>query len=146
MLTDPAQSPPIEVVFTPEFKRNLRQLAKKYRQIKTDVQPLLDELMQGHTPGDQIPGVQYSVFKVRAKNSDSRKGKSGGYRIIYQRVNERLIVLVTIYSKTEQTDITPEEIRQIILNYQAQSVAEATPSEQTQIPSDPTVNDKDRIP
>jgi hypothetical protein len=37
---------------TPEFKRNIRQLAKKYRRIKTDVQPLLDELTQGQTPGD----------------------------------------------------------------------------------------------
>lgn len=146
MLTDPAQSPPIEVVFTPEFKRNLRQLAKKYRQIKTDVQPLLDELTQGQTPGDQIPGVQYTVFKVRAKNSDSRKGKSGGYRIIYQRVHERLIVLVTIYSKTEQSDITPQEIRQIILDYEAQPVDEATLSEQARRSSESSVNDKDRIP
>lgn len=37
MLTDAAPSPPVEVVFTPEFKRNLRQLAKKYRQIKADL-------------------------------------------------------------------------------------------------------------
>jgi mRNA-degrading endonuclease RelE of RelBE toxin-antitoxin system len=128
MLTDPARSPPIEVLFTPEFKRNLRQLAKKYRQIKTDVQPLLDALTHGQTPGDQIPGVPYTVFKVRAKNSDSRKGKSGGYRLIYQRVHERLIVLVTIYSKTEQSDITPQEIRQMILDYKAQPVDEATRS------------------
>jgi mRNA-degrading endonuclease RelE of RelBE toxin-antitoxin system len=84
LLTDAALSPPVEVVFTPEFKRNPRQLAKKYRPIKADVEPLLDELTQGHTPGDQIPGVRYTVFKARVKNSDSRKGKSGGYRIIYQ--------------------------------------------------------------
>jgi hypothetical protein len=42
------------------------------------VQPLLDELNQGQTPGDQIPGVPYEVFKVRVRNSDSGKGKSGG--------------------------------------------------------------------
>jgi mRNA-degrading endonuclease RelE of RelBE toxin-antitoxin system len=29
-----------EIVYTPEFKRNLRQLAKKYRHIKSDVQPI----------------------------------------------------------------------------------------------------------
>jgi mRNA-degrading endonuclease RelE of RelBE toxin-antitoxin system len=146
MLTDPPPSSPVEVVFTPEFKRNLRQLAKKYRQIKTDVQSLLDELTLGQTPGDQLPGIHHTVFKVRVKNSDSRKGKSGGYRIIYQRVRDGLIVLVTIYSKTEQTDITPEEIRQIILDYEAQPVDEATRSEQTQAPSDTTINDKDSNP
>jgi mRNA-degrading endonuclease RelE of RelBE toxin-antitoxin system len=141
MLSDAAPSPPVEVLFTPEFKRNLRQLAKKYRRIKADVQPLLDELTQGHTAGDQIPGVRYTVFKARVKNSDSRKGKSGGYRIIYQRVHERLIVLVTIYSKTEQADIAPQEIRQIILDYEAQPADEATPAEPTTLRSDTTVND-----
>ena len=51
----------VTIEFTPEFKRNLRQLAKKYRRIKTDVQPLLDNLSQGATPGDQVPGVQFEA-------------------------------------------------------------------------------------
>jgi hypothetical protein len=56
------ETPPELVRDTPEFKRNLRQLARKYRRIKTDVQPLLDSLEQGQSPGDQIPNVQYEVF------------------------------------------------------------------------------------
>ena len=112
--------PSSAVLFTPEFKRNVRQLAKKYRRIKSDVQPLLDELGQGQTPGDQIPGVQYEVFKVRVRNSDSGKGKSGGYRVIYQRTTDGTIILITIYSKTEQEDIAPNEVRQIILDYESQ--------------------------
>ncbi len=128
--------PPVAVFYTPEFKRNVRQLAKKYRQIKTDVQPLLDVLGQGQTPGDQIPGVQHEVFKVRVRNSDSVKGKSGGYRVIYQRATDGLILLITIYSKTEQADIALKEIRKIILDYETQQPAadeasdEATPSDQ----------------
>ena|SRR5215510_2030329 len=120
MPNEPILTLPIEIRFTPEFKRNIRQLAKKYRRIKTDVQPLLDELGQGQTPGDQIPGVQYEVFKVRVRNSDSGKGKSGGYRVIYQRTAAGAIVLITIYSKTEQGDIAPADIRQIILDHETQ--------------------------
>ena len=30
-----------EIRFTPEFKRNLRQLSKKYRRIRSDIQPIL---------------------------------------------------------------------------------------------------------
>jgi mRNA-degrading endonuclease RelE of RelBE toxin-antitoxin system len=123
MPNEPDPLLPIEVRFTPEFKRNIRQLAKKYRRIKTDVQPLLDELGHGQTPGDQIPGVQYEVFKARVRNSDSGKGKSGGYRIIYQRTTTGAIVLITIYSKTDQEDIAPVDIRQIILDYEAQQPA-----------------------
>lgn len=108
---------------TSEFKRNIRQLAKKYRRIKTDLQPLLDELAQGQTPGDQITGVQYEAFKVRVRNSDSSKGKSGGYRVIYQRTTDGEIILVTIYSKTEQGSIAAHEIRQIIVDFDAQRQA-----------------------
>jgi len=109
-----------EIVYTPEFKRNLRQLARKYRHIKSDVQPIIQDLIQGRTPGDQIPGIRYEVFKVRAKNSDAAKGKRGGYRIIYYQPSSGPIVLITIYSKTEQSDITPAEIRYIISECESQ--------------------------
>ena len=105
---------PIQVTFTPEFKRSLRKLAKKYRHIKSDLQPILDQLASGIKPGDQVPGVQPEVFKVRAKNSDAAKGKSGGYRLIYYVKSESERILVTVYSKTEQSDISLEGIRQVI--------------------------------
>ena len=108
------QTKKAEIVYTPEFKRNLRQLAKKYRHIRSDVQPIIEDLIQGKTPGDQIQGIRYEVFKVRAKNSDAAKGKSGGYRIIYHRRSSGAIALITIYSKSEQSDITPADIRRII--------------------------------
>jgi mRNA-degrading endonuclease RelE of RelBE toxin-antitoxin system len=118
MSSDPP--PPLQITFTPEFKRNLRQLAKKYRHIKSDVQPIIDQLAGGSKPGDQVPGVRYEVFKVRAKNSDAQRGKSGGYRVIYYVKTESERVLVTVYSKTEQADIAPAEIRQIILDLETE--------------------------
>jgi mRNA-degrading endonuclease RelE of RelBE toxin-antitoxin system len=112
MTDEPTKPPP--VVFTPEFKRNLRQLAKKYRHIRNDLQSLLDELAKGSKPGDQITGIQHEVFKVRVGNSDARKGKSGGYRVIYHVKGEEAIVLITIYSKSDQADVSAAEIRRII--------------------------------
>ena len=122
--------------YTPEFKRNLRQLAKKYRNIKTDLQPLLDTLEQGQTPGDQIPNAQYEVFKVRLSNSDSGKGKSGGYRVIYQRSPSGNIVLITLYSKNEQEDVAPNELRTIIIAYDKQA-ATAQASESQDVSTSP---------
>jgi len=72
-----------QVEYTAEFKRNLRVLAKKYPHIRSDVQPLLHDLELGDTPGDHIPGVGYTVFKVRLRNRDTQKGKRSGYRLIY---------------------------------------------------------------
>jgi mRNA-degrading endonuclease RelE of RelBE toxin-antitoxin system len=67
-----------DVQFTPEFKRNLRTLAKKYRHIRDDVAPVIEALQAGEILGDQIPGIGYTLFKVRVPNTDSAKGKRGG--------------------------------------------------------------------
>lgn len=106
------------VFFTNEFKRNVRQLARKYRRIKTDLQPLMTELEAGSTPGDRIPGIAVEVYKVRIRNSDSARGKSGGYRLLYQVTTDKTIILVTLYAKTEQADIALHEIQAIIATYQ----------------------------
>lgn len=112
-MTDETTLP--EVAFTPEFKRNLRSLAKKYRRIRSDIQPVVEQIQHGDFVGDQIPKTgEYTLFKVRVENSDLRKGKSAGYRLIYSLQSKTKIILVTIYSKTEQSDISPTQIRRII--------------------------------
>lgn len=105
---------PIRVDFTPRFLRKLKQLGKKYAHSYDDVQTLIVRLEQGETPGDQVRGIEYPVYKARVRNTDVSKGKSGGYRVIYYLKMPTLIILVTIYSKTEQADITLEEIRRLI--------------------------------
>jgi mRNA-degrading endonuclease RelE of RelBE toxin-antitoxin system len=107
-----------EVEFTPEFKRNLRSLAKKYRHIRSNIQPVIEQIKHGDFLGDQIPKTgEYTLFKVRVKNSDLRKGKSAGYRLIYYVQSKAKIILITIYSKTEQSDISPAQIRRIVQDY-----------------------------
>jgi mRNA-degrading endonuclease RelE of RelBE toxin-antitoxin system len=106
--------PQIQIVFSDEFKTRLRTLLKRYRSIRNDIQPLLNELQSGNFIGDQIPGTGYTVFKVRLKNSDIQKGKSGGYRVIYQLRGDTYILLVVIYSKSDQDDIPANQIRDII--------------------------------
>ena len=104
----------IVVEYTPEFKRNIRHLSKKYWHIKSDVQPVIEDLEAGKSLGDQIKGVNYTVYKVRVKNTDIKKGKRAGYRLIYYIKPTSKIVLVTIYSKTEQGDIAADMICRII--------------------------------
>ena len=103
-----------QVEFTSEFKRNLRMLAKKYRHIQSDIQPVINQLQKGIVVGDQIPNVGYPIFKVRAINRDIQKGKRSGYRLIYHCKTKTIINLITIYSKLDQSDISPKEIRKIV--------------------------------
>jgi mRNA-degrading endonuclease RelE of RelBE toxin-antitoxin system len=112
------EQPLIRVEAAPTFNRNLRRLAKKYRSIKQDIQPVIQQLEQGDLPGDQISGVGYPVFKLRVRNSDVQKGASGGYRLIYYAKLADQIILLTIYTKSEQVDIAANDIRQIIKDYE----------------------------
>ncbi|MEG3880773.1 type II toxin-antitoxin system RelE/ParE family toxin [Microcoleus sp. herbarium19] len=118
MLSD---SPLVEIRLTPEFQRKLKNLAKKYRQVPTDLQPVLEQLQLGDFLGDQIPGIGSPVMKVRIINSDTQKGKSGGYRLIYWISSTKLIVLLDIYSKSDREDIEIDEIRQIITGFSTTS-------------------------
>jgi mRNA-degrading endonuclease RelE of RelBE toxin-antitoxin system len=111
----------VQVEFTPEFKRNIRQLAKKYRHLQADVQPVIAQLESGQTPGTQIPRTGYTVFKVRIQNSDIQKGKRSGYRMIYYLKTPKLVLLITLYAKTEQGDVAAEQIRRIIREHESPS-------------------------
>lgn len=112
MPSEPAEQ--VHIEYTPEFKRNLRALAKKYRHIRSDVQPVIEKLEAGEVMGVQVPRTPYAIFKVRVRNSDIQKGKRSGYRMIYHIKRPKHIILVTIYSKLDQADISTEEIRRIL--------------------------------
>lgn len=112
----------VQVEFTPEFKRNLRALARKYRHIRSDIQPVIQQLEAGEIIGDKVPGVKYAIFKVRVSNSDIRKGKRSGYRLIYHLRSPKNIILVTLYSKLDQSDVSAREIKRIIAEFESQTV------------------------
>jgi mRNA-degrading endonuclease RelE of RelBE toxin-antitoxin system len=114
-LTEPA---PIDIKLTIEFQQKIRVLAKKYRRIRLDLQEVLESLQSGNIVGDQLQNVGNTVLKVRVKNSDAQRGKSGGYRLIYWLQSSSSIVLLDIYSKSEQEDIEVTEIQRILKKYQ----------------------------
>jgi mRNA-degrading endonuclease RelE of RelBE toxin-antitoxin system len=117
MPTDPL---PMRIDLTPRFQRDLRDLAKRYRQVRSDLQPLIEQLQAGELPGDRIAGVSYTVFKVRLKNSNIQKGKSGGYRVIYYLKAVDSIILATIYSKSDLVDVDVDVIEDAIAQYEQQ--------------------------
>ena len=107
----------VQLLFASEFKRNIRQLAKKYRNIKNDLTPLLQALENGETPGEQIQGTGATLFKTRIKNSNNNKGKSGGYRVIYFIRQKNQTILLSAYSKSQQSDISSEFLYKLVEKY-----------------------------
>ncbi len=104
----------MRVEYSDAFKRQLKRLARRYRQIKNDIKPIIDALTAGDTPGDQITGTRHTLYKVRAKNSDSQRGKSGGYRVIYYLKTETHCILVALYSKSDQGDIAANDLNHLL--------------------------------
>lgn len=112
----PNDSPLVTIDLSPEYKQNLRELCKRYRNIRSDTQIIIEQIQSGNFIGDRIAGIgeEYFVYKVRVCNSNIQKGKSAGYRIIYQVESPTSVLLLTIYSKSNQEDISANEIRDII--------------------------------
>ncbi|MEM9276844.1 MAG: type II toxin-antitoxin system RelE/ParE family toxin [Cyanobacteria bacterium P01_F01_bin.143] len=108
----------IEIKITREFQKKAKFLAKRYRHIQTDLEPILEKLRLGEILGDRIPGIKSIVYKLRIKNSDIQKGKSGGYRLIYWLQTVSGIVLLDIYSKSEKENLDVKTIQQIIANFE----------------------------
>lgn len=73
----------VQIDLTPEYKRNLRDISKKYRNIRLDTQSVIVQLQEGNFIGDRVRGMgeNYLILKVRVKNSNIQKGKSAGYRL-----------------------------------------------------------------
>jgi mRNA-degrading endonuclease RelE of RelBE toxin-antitoxin system len=106
--------PLIKIYESISYKKELKKLNKRYRSIDKDIKPLIQQLEAGETPGDRIAENKYPVYKVRVPNSDTRKGKSGGYRVIYYTITPESILLTTIYTKSDRRTISNKEVEDII--------------------------------
>lgn len=95
------------VVPSPVFIRELKRLSKKYRSLRDDVDKLGERL--GYDAPIGTP-IGKGCYKVRMAISSKGKGKSGGARVItYVRVINRMVVLLTIFDKSEKENITEKE-------------------------------------
>jgi len=61
-------------------KKDVKKLYKKYKSIKKDLLNVIEILEKNPQSGIHL-GKNF--YKIRIKNSDNTKGKSGGYRVIY---------------------------------------------------------------
>lgn len=111
--------PSFEILLTPQFQKDLKQLAKRYRSIRKDLQPVIEQLKTGELIGNPLIGLSGAVFKVRIKNSYIHKGKSAGYRLIYYLKTKTNIILIAIYSKSDQSDLSSQVIEGIIRDFES---------------------------
>lgn len=111
-----------KIVPTPKFQKDVKEYRKRFKNITKDLDKIIGKLALGDLIGDKVPNVNIKeldeeIKKVRVINTDTNKGKSNGYRLIYYVVkNDGTIFLLTVYYKKDKENITPKEIEELIKN------------------------------
>lgn len=105
--------------YSTKFKRQLKQLRKRYPHCGDVVQEYIERLEQGELLGEPYDGLglpsNEDVYKLRIPNPDAKRGVSGGFRVIYYVIrDDKYIDLLVIYSKTEIDNVTQAEILKIL--------------------------------
>ena len=111
--------PELTLQYAHRFEHDVRALTRRYRHIRSDLDPVFARLLAGERPGDRIRGTEGEVYKVRVRNSDVGRGKRGGYRLIYLAADPETVVLISIYFKSDLEDISAEEIRRAVEEYES---------------------------
>lgn len=103
------------VIAVPEFRRELKRLAKNYPSLKTEIAVLFDELGKIPTLGTPLGN---DVYKIRLAIASKGKGKRGGARIItYAQLDDTTVLLLSIYNKGQKDIISDKEIRELLERY-----------------------------
>jgi len=95
------------------FDKEMKRLVKKYVSLKSEYDNLVKELEKNPEMGAPLGN---NLYKIRLAIASKGKGKSGGARVItYLKTEDRNIFLLTIYDKSEQTDISDKELSNLLM-------------------------------
>ena len=92
---------------TPTLEKQVKKLAKRYPHIRDDLEAFRNDFIAGRIRGDRIPGLKREIYKARWRSTKMKRGKRGGYRIIYYlQAAKKVVILLTIYAKSKKEDIS----------------------------------------
>ena len=99
-----------------EFLRGAKALRKRYPSFEDDYNTFLDELEKNPFSGESLGKHTY---KNRMVISSKGKGKSGGARVITYNLqqpseDEVIITLMTIYDKSDISNVSDAYIRSLV--------------------------------
>ncbi|WP_375578431.1 type II toxin-antitoxin system RelE/ParE family toxin [Marivirga tractuosa] len=101
-----------KVLTTSDFKRDSKNLIKKYKSLKEELLELIDSLEEIPNQGTPLGN---DCYKIRLGIKSKGKGKSGGARVITcVKILDEFVYLLTIYDKSEKDNITDKELKELI--------------------------------
>ena len=101
------------VVTADSFRKDAKKLLKKYPSLADEIEELINSLEENPTLGTPLG---QDCYKIRLAIKSKNKGKSGGARVITNvKIVNETVFLLSIYDKSDKTDITPEELNDWLL-------------------------------
>lgn len=91
------------------FKREAKRLIKKFPSLRLEIEDLGNSLQVDPTQGKPIGK---GFYKIRVAIRSKGKGKRGGARVVtYIKIKIDTVYLVSIYDKSEKSNIREEELK-----------------------------------
>ena len=95
-----------------KFKKHAKHLLKKFPSLKNELEVLVNSLVSNPKQGKPIG---FDCYKIRLLIASKGKGKSGGARVItHVHITKTTIYLLTIYDKSEQSNVSDHEIKELL--------------------------------
>ena len=97
-----------KVITIRAFDKQAKRFIKKYPSLKSELGELIISLKENPEQGISLGN---NCFKIKLAISSKGRGKSGGARIItYVYVLESTVILLNMYDKSEQANISDSDL------------------------------------
>ena len=106
----------VTIGYLDEFKRGAKALRKKYPSFQSDYETFLKELEADPFGGEPLG---HHTYKYRMAIASKGKGKSGGSRVLTYNIQQQpedevLVTLMTIYDKSDISNVSDNYIRALV--------------------------------
>jgi len=100
------------IIATLRFEKEFKRLAKKFPSLKSEFTQLITNITENPISGTFIGN---NCYKIRLAIGSKGKGKSSGARVItYLYIETETVYLLTIYDKSEKSDLKPNELKEMV--------------------------------
>lgn len=104
----------ITINYLPDFSREFKRLAKKYKSLLSDLNDFKSSIKQNPLQGTNLG---HNLHKVRLAIKSKGGGKSGGARVITYVIisnDNGKVSFITIYDKSERSSISDKELKALL--------------------------------
>ena len=97
---------------TAQFKKELKNLSKKYPSILEDIEALSEQLVINPIMGKSLG---HGFYKIRVAITSKGRGKSDGTRVITNvKIVNNVVYFISLYDKSEKESISLSELKAIL--------------------------------